>query len=255
MKLICVNAWGGKCLVPLINLIKEAEPTTDIFCFQEVFHSNESRTLNSEYISNLYDKIQEVLSDFQGSFSAQFDNYDYESPVDFPLSHGQATFVRNTFKVRKSGEVFVFGEKNKVIKEGKIRTVPENVQYVNISHGNQEFVVCNIHGIPNWPKIDTPERIKQSKIILDLLQTFPNSKKILCGDFNLFPETKSIQMLEASMKNLIKEYKIKKTRSALYERDDKISDYIFVSQDVTVKDMQVLDAAVSDHLPLVVEFE
>src|SRR3989304_780654 len=48
-----------------------------------------------------------------------------------------------------------------------------------------------------------------------------NGQKILCGDFNLNPDTKSLNILDRGMKNLIKEYKVKSTRSGLYKKDQK----------------------------------
>lgn len=37
MKLICLNAWGGKIYQPLMDFIRKHTQDTDIFCFQEVF--------------------------------------------------------------------------------------------------------------------------------------------------------------------------------------------------------------------------
>jgi endonuclease/exonuclease/phosphatase family metal-dependent hydrolase len=78
--------------------------------------------------------------------------------------------------------------------------------------------------------------------------------RILCGDFNLLPNTDSLTILEQGMRNLIKEYPVTSTRSRFYEKPDKFADYILVSPEVVVEDFQVLDEAVSDHLPLLLEF-
>jgi endonuclease/exonuclease/phosphatase family metal-dependent hydrolase len=78
--------------------------------------------------------------------------------------------------------------------------------------------------------------------------------KILCGDFNLLPDTDSLAILEQGMRNLVKEYRVTSTRSQFYEKPDRFADYILVSPEVIVEDFQVLDEAVSDHLPLLLEF-
>jgi endonuclease/exonuclease/phosphatase family metal-dependent hydrolase len=44
---------------------------------------------------------------------------------------------------------------------------------------------------------------------------------IILGDFNLFPNTKSIAMLEKKFKNLIKEFAIKSTRPDFKDDLDK----------------------------------
>jgi endonuclease/exonuclease/phosphatase family metal-dependent hydrolase len=79
-------------------------------------------------------------------------------------------------------------------------------------------------------------------------------KKILCGDFNLLPNTESIAMLEKGMKNLVKEYGITSTRSHHYTKEHKFADYIIVSTDIKVANFEVLQEPVSDHLPLLLEF-
>ena len=57
------------------------------------------------------------------------------------------------------------------------------------------------------------------------------------------------------MRNLIKEYDITTTRTHYYQRKEKYADYILVSPDVTVKQFSPVDTVVSDHMPLMVEFE
>jgi len=115
--------------------------------------------------------------------------------------------------------------------------------------------ICNFHGHwkPHTNKEDLPERIEQSKKIVEFLKP-EKSKKILCGDFNLAPHTQSIRILEDGMRNLVKEYGITSTRSHYYTKDGKFADYILVSPEVEVKDFKVLPDVVSDHLPLYLEF-
>lgn len=74
------------------------------------------------------------------------------------------------------------------------------------------------------------------------------------GDFNLDPDTKSLKILERNLKNLIKEYKISTTRSSLYARQHKFADYVLVSPGIKVINFQVPDIAISDHLPMILEF-
>jgi len=78
----------------------------------------------------------------------------------------------------------------------------------------------------------------------------------LCGDFNLLPETKSLIMFEdAGMKNLIKEYNITSTRNKFKKFNKKISDYVFVSNNVNVSSFKVPDVLISDHLPMIFEIQ
>ena len=116
-------------------------------------------------------------------------------------------------------------------------------------------MVCNLHGhwTPNF-KGDNPARLEQSKNIKKLLDGFDGAK-ILCGDFNVAPDTKSMAILETSMRNLIKEHKITSTRSHFYTKEVKFADYIMVSPGIQVKKFEVIQDIVSDHLPLLLEFD
>ncbi len=77
----------------------------------------------------------------------------------------------------------------------------------------------------------------------------------MIGDFNLFPDTESIAMLERSgLQNLIRQYGITSTRTHYYSRKEKYADYAFVSEGIDVGDFKILPDVVSDHSPLYLEF-
>jgi endonuclease/exonuclease/phosphatase family metal-dependent hydrolase len=78
--------------------------------------------------------------------------------------------------------------------------------------------------------------------------------KILTGDFNLAPESKSLVPVNILLKNLCVENKIETTRNQL-ANSMTVVDYIWVSDDITVNRFEVLPDLVSDHLALLLEFE
>jgi endonuclease/exonuclease/phosphatase family metal-dependent hydrolase len=83
--------------------------------------------------------------------------------------------------------------------------------------------------------------------------------KIICGDFNILPDTESVAILENGMRNLVKEFAIESTRTPLYRHynnpdEPNFADYVFVSPDVNVMKFTVLPDVVSDHSPLLLEF-
>jgi endonuclease/exonuclease/phosphatase family metal-dependent hydrolase len=111
----------------------------------------------------------------------------------------------------------------------------------------------NVHGLWNGKgKDDAPERIIQSNIIRQFIDKV-GGEKILCGDFNLNPETESIKILEKDMRNLVKDYAVTSTRTSLYKKPGKFADYIFTSRGINIKDFKVLPEEVSDHSALVLE--
>jgi endonuclease/exonuclease/phosphatase (EEP) superfamily protein YafD len=133
------------------------------------------------------------------------------------------------------------------------------LQYCHLLAGRQELVVANFHGTPDPPhKLDTPERIEQSRQILDVLADGPPDV-ILAGDFNLLPEAKSIAMLGHRFRNLVCEFAVPTTRSYLNPhrgtpQEQKFADYVFVSSGVRIQGFVVPDVLISDHLPLILSF-
>ena len=262
MKLITLNIWGGQVYKPLIRFLKKYSKEIDIFCFQEVFKSDRN-IFHNDIRTNVYLDIAKVLNDYNGYFSPIFERYDTKQEVDFELFFGQATFVKKTINVLSSGDVFVYGtygqEKVKPKRHheefGEFFDFPRNLHYLEIEKDKKERLIANVHGfwVPE-SKEDTPERLEQSDKILKFLNSYKFGK-ILCGDFNLNPATKSMLMLEKGMVNLIKKYNIQSTRSNLHTRKDKLADYILVSKDIQVLDFKVMKDQVSDHLPLFLEFK
>ncbi len=257
MKLIALNIWGGQVYEPLIEFIKEQSKTVDIFCFQEVFKSDRN-IFHNGMKTNVYSDIEKILKNYSSYFAPMFARHDTKEKVDFELLFGQATFVRKSIKVLSEGDIFVYGsygqEHTKPVRNGQFMDFPRNIHFVDIEKDKKETLIANLHGywIPD-SKEDTPERLEQSDKITKFLDSYKH-RKILCGDFNLNPNTKSMFKLEEGMVNLIKKHNVKSTRSNLHTRKDKYADYILVSKDIKVKDFKVLQDEVSDHLPLFLEF-
>ncbi len=257
MKLISLNIWGGKAFGPLMDFIKQSAADTDIFCFQEVFRSTSEIRESHGTVMNILDDLSETLPDFLRYFSPIQDLFDLTGRVDFDASLGQATFIRNSITVLSQGEFFVYRKRNGA---ESLETIPANVNFTRLERNKKIFTICNFQGL--WypgEKLDTPERLEQSRRIKNFLDREQNPK-ILCGDFNLMPDTESMKLLEGSgLINLIETFKIPRTRSRLssfFGTPDaqKFADYVLVSPDVNVLDFKVPDVLVSDHLPMILEF-
>ncbi|MBI2334808.1 endonuclease/exonuclease/phosphatase family protein [Candidatus Daviesbacteria bacterium] len=257
MKLISLNVWGGKIFKPLLTFIKKHSKDTDIFCFQEVFNTTSKIQESFGYRTNLYQEISAILPSHQGYLAPALDNYllgsHQKKYTNFNLSAGLSVFVKKNLRLISSGDFFVYRKRNK-FNLGNSNTVPRNVQYISFTHKNKKYTICNLHGI--WlenGKQDSHSRIEQSKKIIKFLDKQQGSK-ILCGDFNLSMNTKSLKILEEDLINLIKNYHIPGTRSKHFHGHEKFADYTFVSPDINIINFQVPDAVVSDHLPMILEF-
>ena len=163
--------------------------------------------------------------------------------------------VHKNLNIIEEGEVFVYKHKG-YIPEGDVGGHARNIQYARIRVNNRPVTIINFHGLWNGKgKTDTEDRIQQSKNILEFTQKL-DGDYILCGDFNLLPDTESIKLFESQgLRNLIKEYKVTSTRTSFYTKPEKHADYIFVTKGIDVKDFSVLPEEVSDHAPLLLGFE
>lgn len=254
MKLISLNVWGGKIYDPLINFIKNYSDKADIFCLQDVLFGHEAVfTEKDGGRINIYEEIKNILLDFN-SVKHRTDNesHFHSEALDPSIGCGQTIFIRKPLEFKETGG-FKTGDSN-LWNGGNM--VSGKHQWAKFRSNDIEYVIMNVHGM--WQaessKMDTPERITQSKNINEFFSPM-DSKKILCGDLNLIPSGKAMEILGHNMFNLIKKYDIKSTRSSHYAKSEKFADYILVSPDVKVKDFKVLDDEVSDHLPLYLDFE
>src|SRR3989344_8793032 len=201
MRLISLNIWGGKLYGPLMEFISEIKKDTDIFCFQELFFGNKPGEDVNGARANIAEEIENVLPDFNiYSYLAPEGSFFVGKKTLSPI--GQAIFSRENLSVTDKGGFYTH---NPVTNHSGI------FQYIKIKTDKNEFIIGNLHGL--WlptGKLDNPERIKQSEMIIDLYAT-RKGKKIICGDFNIRPETESIAMFNRDFKNLIKEFGINST--------------------------------------------
>lgn len=240
MKLITLNTWGGKVREPFVEFIQKNQDI-DIFCFQEIYDKAEE-IMAAEYpecMLNGFSDLQVLLPQHQGFFR----------PALLGV-YGIAIFIKKDIPVREEGEELIHDASSLSVSDGHHS---RNLQWIKFDLEGKIFTVMNVHGLWNGKgKDDSPARIAQSKIISEFMDKTDTSN-ILCGDFNLNPDTQSVEILEKNMRNLIKDYSITSTRTSFYKKPIKFADYIFVSNDIGVKNFKVLPDEVSDHSALFLE--
>ena len=192
--------------------------------------------------TDVFSKITQILTTFQVFFAPAQDQ-----------ASGLAIFVKRGHNIGQQGDPFIFRSRDSML-ENDGRTLGRNLQYVQFVLDEKKFTVSHFHGL--WTgdgKKDTPSRIEQSQKLRSILDPMEGAK-ILCGDFNLMPNTESLNILEQNMRNLIDEHGITSTRSHHYRKAERFADYILITPDVEVVKFGVLPIVVSDHLPLYLEF-
>jgi endonuclease/exonuclease/phosphatase family metal-dependent hydrolase len=253
MKLICLNIWGGRAGADKLLTFLDSHRDADFICMQEVwsapYQNLEGAPAGAEEIAHA--EIMVFAKQQIGALLAGHHAFFHPNHLK---DYGLMTLVSKTLSVVDSGDVFVHRERG-YVPQGNLGLHARNLQFVTVEAAGGRFSVMNFHGLWNGlGKGDSEERIAQSRRILDFLRG-RKEPFVLCGDFNLLPETDSLRMLEAAaLRNLVVEWGFATTRTRLYARPDKFADYVFVSDGVKVRDFRVLPDEVSDHAPLLLEF-
>lgn len=259
MKLLSLNLWGGRDFGPLMKYLESLIGDIDIFCFQEVFDTKDHINLSHHIRADLWQDLYNLFLDFHKFYYPAFEGIDDAGKAKYNLTSGLGMFIRRNISIEDEGDYFVYRKRFAHL-EGDTKGAPVNLQYASFKIEDKQFLICNFHGI--WfpgDKLDTDDRLRQSEKILEFLGNHEGAK-IVCGDFNLMPSTKSVAILETSLRDLIKDFNIKQTRSKLspyYGKSDEqhFADYTFVSKDIKVVHFEVPNVSVSDHLPMILEFE
>ncbi len=266
MRIISLNTYFGYCFDEFMEFVKHEAPTTDVFCFQEV--SSATTTHRSTSVSgrrlNLLADLQKILVHFDLIYTKMDDDVETDVSVDGHSNMGIVTFVKRVHQILRSETVFI-ANGPEIFDGEHIATLGHVALRTDVAAFGREIVIVNVHGISEpADKRDCEVRLEQSRKLLSLVAD-TQSKTIIVGDFNLFPDTESIRMIErAGYRNLVTEFGITTTRGTnmhklwpQYEHGkygfQEFADYAFVPPDIRVVDFAVPDLAVSDHLPLILD--
>lgn len=243
-KLITLNTWAGR-VNKILDFLK-SNIDIDIYCFQEIYNGPPNYLTQGEFKANveIYSDIAKILPNHVGYFRTQYnDNF------------GLAIFINEKMGPVKEEETYIYksrGYKSDFHTADHAR----NLQSLSFNINGRELNIFNLHGLWNgMGKSDSEYRLEQSRRIVAYTDQFTGSK-ILCGDFNLLPNTKSIKIIEESgMKNLITDNGIISTRTSYYKKDIRFADYVFTNDKVEVFSFEVVEDEISDHSALKLAFE
>lgn len=247
LELITLNIWGGYVHQPLLEFIQRHK-ATDIFCLQEVY-SNAPHKISTEerpVCLNILEEIQVLLPNHRAFFRPVVDRI-----------YGLAMLVHQNIEVLGEGAFWIHENPDY---PGFGPTHPRILQWAKCQVDEKIFYVVNVHGLWNgMGKTDTPARLLQSENIQKFLKTL-DAPFVLAGDFNLRPDTESLNIIKNSVKNLKDWIEIsgsQSTRSTFYTKPEQFADYIFTSEGISANHFEVKsqpEDQVSDHLALFLDF-
>lgn len=240
MTLITLNIWGGSLRKELLQFFWEHK-AVDIFCLQEVYYNAAKRisTDDTPVSLDILTDIAQLLPDHKVIFYPVVGEH-----------YGLALLVRKTISINEHNAIKIY---NNPTYKGSGPAHSRWLQVAELEIDNQLITIANVHGLWNGQgKGDSPDRLVQSENIVHYLNNI-NHPVILCGDLNLRPDTKSLQLINQNLRQLNTEYNIRSTRTHWYPKKEPFADYIFISSSVIVNTCYALEEVVSDHKALWVD--
>ncbi len=241
MKLIQLNIWGGKLINEIAEFIAAEKPA--LVCMQEV-HDIAGET------NYLFGPLWEIkkLSGMADSHMSPSFAFNY---MERTASYGNA--LLSNIKSRQTSTTFTHG---KFIKSYDCESVspgqdPRNFLHVELENG---LHIITYHGmyVPG-SKAGNDITLAHSALLANYIANLSGAV-VLTGDFNLEPGSTSIRLLGQNLRNLSLEYNLD-TSYSQFGRHNVVCDYIFVNDQVKVKSFGASEAVVSDHKPLILEFD
>jgi endonuclease/exonuclease/phosphatase family metal-dependent hydrolase len=250
LKTISLNLWeGGNLFDQIVAFLKKEQP--DILGLQEV-NNGKDKALEKRLrsIKALNEQLGYQYQHFAPAFWYQHG--------ETKIKNGNAVFSR--FPIVNAQVTFFdvpYG-KSDVEKLDDFSFVPRNLQSVVIQLNETELNVFNTQGIWGHHGDDTKRRFKMGQVIVSKIKDKQNV--VLMGDFNLKPDTETINGIEKHLKNVFQgelttSFNMRHKESQGTGFATSVVDMIFVSPNLKVVDHYCPDVDVSDHLPLVCQIE
>jgi len=246
-KLINLNIWiGGKLLDPALDFISKENP--DILTLQEVYDGKD-QSLERRY------RTMEVLKSELSYRHAVFAPAFLDTRSIGNIKQGNAIFSKFPIISHATRSFDVpygpFDEEHATNWEFE----PSNIVHSVVDVGSTRLNVFNVHGIWGLDGMDNKRRLAMSDIIVSEVKDKENV--IFAGDFNVNPNTETIGNIEKHLRNVFRNelkttFNMKRKEKPGYATS--VVDMIFTSKNIEVLNHTCPQVDISDHLPLVCEF-
>lgn len=246
MKIIQLNIWHGKLGDSAIQFLNDEQP--DIVCLQEASQiqgPTYGMVVSLDIIQRQADLAYAVFAPtFSHQLMGQKCTFGNAILSKFPLDRQETVFTSEAYR-----DEFDASQNDHNIR---------NLQIVNARLPNgKQLTIANHHGYNTQDPSGNEQTLEATKKLAVHLAAYPKLPLILCADLNISPDSPAMQPLNnLALTNLTVKHGIKKTLSSVHKLDLNIAcDYIFVSPDIKVRRFSTSDAIVSDHKPLILEFD
>lgn len=239
---------GGVFFDKVLKFLNQEKP--DIMVFQEVYNGQDEKLdVNFQTVKIL----KENFRNYDCRFATE-----HKDKLDLgKLEYGNVVFSR--FPIKTNHVYFYDLPYDALFVKEKLRgdfsLEPHNLQHVVLDINGVMFNIFNTHGIWGLDGDDNPRRLEMSKIIVKHIKDKKNV--ILAGDFNVQPNTKTVNNIEKYLVNVFKgqlktTFNMKRKDNLSYAKA--VVDMVFVSQNIKILKRKCPQVDISDHLPLVCTF-
>lgn len=248
IKLLHLNILYGRYIDALVYYLKDKD--FDILCFQEVGSGRVSAhgTDNFEEIKTRLGYAGERVI----SWDIAGDKNSFEANVIFykpPLS-----VVNKQIVWLKKGSAIPSFETR------RFQDDPRTALDVTFEQEGIKFHVITTHLSWGQTSKDDNNKLAVGKKLYEYIRTV-DAPYILTGDFNVNPTSQVVKWIDSLARNLTVENHITNTLNPRTHKAPHLFppglavDYIYVSDGVAVKDFQLINEDISDHLGLVLVYE
>lgn len=265
MKVVCLNGWGGKLHSELLPYLEIEQP--DVLCLQEVVHTPST---NKDWLTyrdgphilqqraNFFRNVSEVLPEHTAIFCPAAQGVLWDGDQQVESYWGLATFVRSSFPIIAQAQGFVHKSFSPYGYGDHPRSRSAHAVRIFDYTGNKTISITHMHGLRDLAgKHDTQERNDQARRLYALSEQVsePNDIRIICGDFNVEPQSETLDYLNTKgFVELVTANRFKGTRTSHYNKPRRFADYLLINRLEAVKRFNVVYAPeVADHCPLVLE--
>lgn len=241
----------------VIKLINTLNP--DLCAFQEAMNDTEDSCFDMFKSMNKIIELKNYpYNAFAPLFIANGITKNGSMVRDFGGQAEQGSLLISKYIIKEHKNQFYYNEYRYEYDATKFREEDwcRSVQNAIIEIDGKELQIINVHGIWNKDKLGDERTVMQSEFILNNIRK--DIPVIVVGDFNLLPDTDSIKLLNNKLNNLMDKYGIKSTRPTFDDGLDVgnlVCDYVFVNDKVIVNDFKVINSNISDHLPIILDFD
>ena len=243
IKFLTYNIWYGKNWKEIIPFIKNLSP--DIFALQEVTSNLSKFDLGNV---DIVIELQKAFPEHQSVFAP----INYKKELGKVIQYGNMILSR--FPIINHKVHYFFKQPDWTDDyENQARHLLE----ARIDVEGKGISVFTTHLTYSKAFQDNPKKIKEAEKIVDIISD--KKPTILAGDFNSTPNSKTIKSIDTQIKYLDREKRPTWTKHPFSKDGFKANtlnwklDYIFLSEDLSHQNLEIIDTALSDHLPMKVE--